>query len=103
AAMKRAIFAVLVAACGSDKAVDVTIDGGTDDDPLHVTATAAPGSLDDLHARIIAKRCSGQPGLCHNGQFEPNLSTPAMTYAYLVRRPSIENATRLRVNPGDPV
>jgi hypothetical protein len=100
--MKWAAIALFVAACGTDEAVQMTVDAGTDDDPLHVTDTPAPGSLDDLHARIIAKRCSGQPGLCHNGQFEPNLSTPAMTYAYLVRRPSNENPTRLRVNPGDP-
>jgi hypothetical protein len=100
--MKRAVLALALAACGNDQAVTMTVDGGMDDDPLHVTDTPAPGSLDDLHARIIAKRCSGQPGLCHNGQFEPNLSTPAMTYAYLVRRPSIENPTRLRVNPNDP-
>jgi len=100
--MKWAFVALLLAACGTDEAVQVTVDGGMDDDPLHVTDTPAPGSLDDLHARIIAKRCSGQPGLCHNGQFEPNLSTPAMTYAYLVRRPSNENSDRLRVKPGDP-
>src|SRR5678815_5558764 len=50
--------------------------------------------------RIIAKRCSGQPGLCHNGQFEPNLSTPALAYAYLVNRPGLERTDRLRVSPG---
>lgn len=100
--MRRAVLALALAACGNDQAVQMNVDAGMDDDPLHVTDTPAPGSLDDLHARIIAKRCSGQPGLCHNGQFEPNLSTPAMTYAYLVRRPANENPDRLRVNPGDP-
>jgi hypothetical protein len=98
--MKRVIFAVLLAACGSDERQEATVDAAVEPDPLQVTSTAAPGSLDDLHERIIAKRCSGQPGLCHNGQFEPNLSTPALTYAYLVNRPGIEKANRLRVKPG---
>jgi hypothetical protein len=66
-----------------------------------VTTTPAPGSLDHLHEKIIAKRCSGQPGLCHNGQFEPNLSTPGLTYAYLVNRPAIEKPSLLRVKPGN--
>lgn len=72
-------------------------------DPLHVPeeTAPAPGSLDDIHARVIEKRCSGQPGLCHNGQFEPNLSTPGLTYAYLVNRPSIEKPGLLRVRPGN--
>jgi hypothetical protein len=95
-------FALALAACGSDEAVEMTVDASVDEDPLHVPDTAAPGSLDELHSRVLAKRCSGQPGLCHNGQFEPNLSTPAMTYAYLVRRPSLEKPDRLRVLPGDP-
>jgi len=94
--------AVLVAACGNDRAEPDVGDAALDDDPLAVTSTPPAGSLDDLHQRIIAKRCSGQPGLCHNGQFEPNLSTPAMTYAYLVGRPGLEKADRLRVKPGDP-
>jgi len=89
-----------LAACGSDARNDGDVDAGVEPDPLQVTATATPGSLDDLHERIIAKRCSGQPGLCHNGQFEPNLSTPALTYAYLVNRPGIEKSDRLRVKPG---
>jgi hypothetical protein len=98
--MKRLVFAFALVACGSDDRTTGDVDGGVDPDPLQITSTAAPGSLDDLHERIIAKRCSGQPGLCHNGQFEPNLSTPALTYAYLVNRPGIEKATRLRVKPG---
>jgi hypothetical protein len=94
---------VLGAACGNDRAGPVTADAGTaDDDPLAVADTAPAGSLDDLHQRIIVKRCSGQPGLCHNGQFEPNLSTPAMAYAYLVARPGLEKPDELRVRPGDP-
>lgn len=95
------VLVALVGACGNDHAEPNIDDAGTDDDPLAVTNTPPAGSLDDLHQRIIAKRCSGQPGLCHNGQFEPNLSTPAMTYAYLVGRPGLEKQDRLRVKPGD--
>jgi hypothetical protein len=101
--MKAAALALaLVAACGTDTAAPDAGAVVTDDDPLAVTSTPPAGSLDDLHQRIIAKRCSGQPGLCHNGQFEPNLSTPAMTYAYLVGRPGLEKPDALRVRPGDP-
>jgi len=90
-------------ACGTDRAAPPAPETGPDeDDPLAVSATPAAGSLDDLHQRVIAKRCSGQPGLCHNGQFEPNLSTPTMTYAYLVNRPGLEKPDQLRVKPGDP-
>ncbi|MCB9559850.1 MAG: hypothetical protein H6709_05165 [Kofleriaceae bacterium] len=78
------------------------VDGGVDDDPLAIDEVPADGSFDDLHRRILAPRCSGQPGLCHNGQFEPNLSTPSLAYAYLVRRPSLEKPDRYRVAPGDP-
>jgi hypothetical protein len=93
----------VLAACGTDLASAPSPDAGSsDDDPLSVTVTPVTGSLDDLHQRILAKRCSGQPGLCHNGQFEPNLSTPAMSYAYLVGRPGIEKPDMLRVKPGDP-
>jgi hypothetical protein len=98
--MRRFVLCIALAACGSDERQTDDVDAGVEADPLLVTSTAAPGSLDDLHERIIAKRCSGQPGLCHNGQFEPNLSTPALTYAYLVNRPGIEKADRLRVKPG---
>lgn len=73
-----------------------------DVDPLDVESTAEPGSLDYLHETIIAERCSGEPGLCHNGQFEPNLSTPALTYAYVVNRPSLEKPDLFRVAPGAP-
>jgi len=93
---------ILLAGCGNDAAGGGGPDAAVDPDPLAITDTPAPGSLDDIHQNIIAKRCSGQPGLCHNGQFEPNLSTPALTYAYLVNRPGIEHANELRVNPGDP-
>jgi len=99
--VRCAVLVIALAACGNDHATAAGADAAVDDDPLAITDQPAPGSLDDLHQRVIAKRCSGQPGLCHNGQFEPNLSTPALTYAYLVNRPSIENGTRLRVKPGD--
>lgn len=99
--MKRAIYlAFVLVACGGGDG-DTPPDVVDDPDPLDVEASAAPGSLDDLHERIIAKRCSGQPGLCHNGQFEPNLSTPGLTYAYLVNRPGIEKPNMLRVAPGN--
>jgi hypothetical protein len=98
--MRRLLVCLALVGCGGDERQAADVDAGVEPDPLVITETAVPGSLDDLHERIIAKRCSGQPGLCHNGQFEPNLSTPALTYAYLVNRPGIEKADRLRVKPG---
>jgi hypothetical protein len=92
---------IAAAACGSD-APPPPSDAGDEPDPLAITVQPPAGSLDDLHQRIISERCSGQPGLCHNGQFEPNLSTPADMYAYVVNRPGIEKSDRLRVKPGDP-
>lgn len=97
--------AVLAGADGCGSASDVggpEVDAAVEDDPLLVTDTPAAGSLDELFATVIKPRCSGQPGLCHNGQFEPNLSTPALAYAYLVRRPGIEKDDRVRVDPGHP-
>ncbi len=99
--MRAIAIACLLAACGSEGA-PATSDAAVDPDPLELTATAPAGSLDELHGRIIAKRCSGQPGLCHNGQFEPNLSTPALMFAYVVNRPGLEKSDRLRIKPGDP-
>lgn len=98
--MRCLVVCIALAACGSDVRSEAMPDAMVDPDPLVIDQTAPKGSLDDLHERIIAKRCSGQPGLCHNGQFEPNLSTPALTYAYLVNRPSIEKPNLLRVKPG---
>jgi hypothetical protein len=100
--LAAAVAALALAACGSDRAEPTLPDAGSDDDPLAVTDTPPPGSLDDLHQHILARRCSGQPGLCHNGQFEPNLSTPGMAFAYLVGRPGLEKPDRMRVRPGDP-
>ena len=101
--MKRALFVTYFllasAACAGDDG-DKPFEPPVDPDPLEVTTTPQAGSLDELHTKILAKRCSGQPGLCHNGQFEPNLSTPGLTYAYLVNRPGIEKPTLLRVKPG---
>jgi hypothetical protein len=93
--------AVTLIACGGNGDSNTTPDAAVDRDPLDLQSTAALGSLDELHERIISQRCSGQPGLCHNGQFEPNLSTPALMFSYLVNRPGIEKADRLRVKPGD--
>jgi hypothetical protein len=92
--------ALTLTACGSDGDSTPPPDDVVDPDPLDLQSTAEVGSLDELHERIISQRCSGQPGLCHNGQFEPNLSTPALMFSYLVNRPGIE-ANRLRVKPGD--
>jgi len=94
-------LAAVTTACGTDEPPPTGPALDTEPDPLEVKTTPAPGSLDELHARVIEKRCSGQPGLCHNGQFEPNLSTPGLTYAYLVNRPSIEKPNVLRVRPGN--
>jgi hypothetical protein len=99
--MKRLVLVALaLGACKSDGPV-TTPDAAVDPDPLDITTAPAPGSLDDLHEKIISKRCSGQPGLCHNGQFEPNLSTPGLMYAYLVNRPGLEKPDHLRVAPGN--
>lgn len=74
----------------------------TGEDPLAVPMDIDPASLDALHRNILVRSCAAQPGLCHHGQFEPNLSTPALTYANLVQRPGIEHPDQLRVAPGDP-
>ncbi len=72
-------------------------------DPLlAVPAEVSPGSLDDLYRKVLLPSCAGQPGLCHSGQFEPNLSTPALAYYNLVERPGLEKSDKLRVVPGDP-
>jgi hypothetical protein len=99
-ALAFAAAAAAAGACGTDTAPPTDPGGDEEIDPLAVTTAPAPGSLDDLHARVIEKRCSGQPGLCHNGQFEPNLSTPGLTYAYLVNRPGLEKPNLLRVKAG---
>jgi hypothetical protein len=104
--VSRAIGILAILALGAcDGTIDAGgggVDAGADDDPLAVPDDSIPGSLDDLHRTVIAERCSGQPGLCHNGQFEPNLSSPALTYAYLVNRPALEEPGKLRVEPGNP-
>jgi hypothetical protein len=97
-----AVVAVAGIGCGGIDADGPDVDAAPDDDPLVITDEPPPGSLDDLHARIIKPRCSGTPGLCHNGQFEPNLSTPGLMYAYVVRRPAIEKPDRLRVDVMSP-
>lgn len=69
-----------------------------DDIPQSVDA----GSLDDLYRKVLLPSCAGQAGLCHAGQFEPNLSTPSLAYYNLVERPGLEKRDKLRVMPGDP-
>lgn len=96
-------LALLLAAC--TEAIDAGgggRDAGADDDPLVVADEPAPGSLDDLHRRVIVRSCAGQPGLCHAGQFEPDLRTPALFYANLVNAPGLERPWQLRVRPGEP-
>ncbi len=100
-----AAFALAAAAaCGDEiEAGAPDLDAGVEEDPLlAIDDSVEPGSLEEIQRTVIAKRCSGQPGLCHNGQFEPNLSTTSNTYAYLVNRPALENSGRTRVEPGDP-
>jgi hypothetical protein len=106
--MKR-LFALLALAACDDPSSGKLIQAGADDDDagalddsLAAPFTPADGSFDDLHMRILAPRCAGQPGLCHNGQFEPNLATPALAYAELVRRPALEKPAFLRVDPSAP-
>lgn len=72
-----------------------------DDDPLAVPDDLDPASLDALHRDVILRSCAAQPGLCHHGQFEPNLSTPALTYENLVNKPGIERVKQHRVKAGD--
>ena len=96
-------WAILLLMVGCDN-VQV---GGTpgameEDDPLAVMDPAQKGSLDYLHRTVVVKSCAGQPGLCHAGQFDPNLSTPALFYANLVERPGLEHPKQFRVRPGDP-
>lgn len=96
-------LSALLLSCGGPLDVGGSPEGdGGDDDPLSVPDMAEPGTLDALHRTIILPSCAGQAGLCHYGQFEPNLSTPALTYENLVRRPSLEHGKQLRVAPGDP-
>jgi hypothetical protein len=98
-----ALFAALSAGCTPE--LDPGGDGETtvpDDDPLAVPEELDPASLDALHRDIIVRSCAATPGLCHHGQFEPNLSTPALTYENMVYKPGIERVKQYRVKPGDP-
>ncbi|HUS67426.1 MAG TPA: hypothetical protein VMZ28_22975, partial [Kofleriaceae bacterium] len=77
--------------------------GAADDDPLlTLVAPALDGTLDHLHREIVTRSCASTQGACHAGQFEPNLSTPALFYANLVNRPGLEHERQLRVDPGNP-
>ena len=72
-------------------------------DPLDtIPQEVDAGSLDDLYRNVLLPSCAGQAGLCHSGQFEPNLSTPSLAYYNLVERPGLEKRERLRVVPGKP-
>lgn len=98
-----ALLAALSAGCVPE--IDPGGDGETtvpDDDPLAVPEDLDPGSLEALHRDILVRSCAATPGLCHHGQFEPNLSTPALTYENMVYKPGIERVKQYRVKPGDP-
>lgn len=73
------------------------------DDPLVFDdPSPAKGTLDHLYQTVISRSCAGQPGLCHAGQFEPNMSSAALAYENLVNRPALEKRRVLRVAPADP-
>lgn len=99
-----ATAALLAAACsdpidpGGEPSDEATVVDPLDDIPQEVEAN----SLDDLYRKVLLPSCAGQQGLCHSGQFEPNLSTPSLAYYNLVERPGLEKRDRLRVVPGDP-
>jgi hypothetical protein len=96
-------LALLLGACAEELDVGgMDSDAGPDDDPLAISDEPAAGSLDELHRRVVVKSCAGQPGLCHAGQFEPNLSTPALMYHNLVTAPGLEHDRQFRVKPGEP-
>jgi len=100
-----ALSALTVIALGCEGPIDAGGEpAGADSeaDPLAVPDLAEPGSLDALQREVILPSCAGQAGLCHHGQFEPNLSTAALTYENLVLRPSLERNDQARVVPGDP-
>lgn len=101
-----ALATLLSALChGCQPDIDPVGAGGpavADDDPLAVPVDLDPASLDALHRDILLGSCAAQPGLCHHGQFEPNLSTPALAYENLVLRPGKEHDDQYRVLPGAP-
>lgn len=104
-ALSMLALAALVAGACSD-----TIDPGgeppdetLEPDPLDdIPQSVDAGSLDDLYRKVLLPSCAGQAGLCHAGQFEPNLSTPSLAYYNLVERPGLEKRDKLRVVPGKP-
>jgi hypothetical protein len=103
--MKPSIVCLLfLAGCANIDAGGVAApDALAEDDPLAITDDELdPESFDAIQRDIIAPSCATTEGFCHYGQFEPNLSTPALAYEALVNRPGIELFDRYRVTPGDP-
>ncbi|MBL9025737.1 MAG: hypothetical protein JNL21_26315 [Myxococcales bacterium] len=106
----RLVFVAWAAAALAAGACSDPIDPGgehqeetLEPDPLDtIEQSVDAGSLDDLYRKVLLPSCAGQAGLCHAGQFEPNLSTPALAFYNLVERPSLEKPDRLRVAPGKP-
>jgi hypothetical protein len=96
-------LAIAAGACVRDLDAGGSPAGPVDDgDTLAVSEAVVPGTLDDLHRNVVLKSCAAQPGLCHSGQFEPNMSTPALFYANVVGHPGLEHDKEMRVAPGDP-
>ncbi len=103
--MKRAMVLLLaISACSSleDAGGEPYQELVDPDDPLSFEEDLDPESFDALHREVILPSCAAVEAFCHYGQFEPNLSTPALAYESLVRRPGIELFDRYRVTPGDP-
>ena len=99
---RLALLALLLAGCSDAiQAGGTDVDAGPEDDPLVFEDEPAAGTLEHIHRSIIQPSCAGQPGLCHAGQFEPSMATPAAFYAALVNRPGLEHPDQLRVTPGD--
>lgn len=101
--LAMALGAGMVMTTGCAEVIDPGGDGDTaapSDDPLLVPTDVDATTLEGLHQTIILRSCAAQPGLCHSGQFEPNLSTPALTYENLVNKPGIERDKLYRVSPG---
>jgi hypothetical protein len=99
----NAIALLLIAGCANvDAGGTAAPDTLAGDDPLAIEEQLDPESFDAIQRDVIAPSCATTQGFCHAGQFEPNLSTPALAYEALVARPGIELFDRQRVTPGDP-
>jgi len=64
------------AACGNDHAAPDIVDPAPRRRSARVTERRRPAASTTCTSASSPSGARGQPGLCHNGQFEPNLSTP---------------------------